>query len=207
MIRLIGFRHLLPPVQLLLYGVRCLSAYWGRQAQGPCMYLWSSSQSNVLAQEGDTIELPPPCRTFKTELIAGSLNLPAQLAGMALAEMLAVTLHREGDLWTSAASAPMVVILWYWVGFWIDRRLGYVGLRKSRFHLPRILAKLARVFSILTVIFSAILIVRALLSQGHLEVYVVTGSFTCWTVFLLVATSSTLRRSGVLSSGGGSFSN
>jgi prolipoprotein diacylglyceryltransferase len=147
------------------------------------MYLWSSSQSSVFAQEGDNIEMPPPCRTLKTELIASSLNLPAQVAGMVLAALLAVTLHREGDLWTSAASAPMVVLLWYWVGFWIDRRLVHVGLRKSRFHLPRILAKLAQVFSILMVIFSAILIVRALISQGHLDSYVVTGSFTCWSVF------------------------
>lgn len=198
MLRRIGFRHVLPPVQLLLYCVLILSAYWGRLGQQPCTFMWSSSRDILLAQEGDTVSFPPPCREPKSLLVAGSLNLPAELAGMILAASLAATLHREGDAWSFAITAPMVVIFWYLVGLWIDRRLGRVAVRRGRF--PRILAKAAYGFSILMVLVSAILIARAFTDYGHrIGTYFVVAGFASWSVFLLIVTSSNLRRSAASS--------
>ena len=192
MLRRIGFRHVLPPVQLLLYCVLSLNAYWARLGQQPCSVIWSSSQGILLAQEGDTVTFSPPCREPTSLLVAGSLNLPAQLAGL----ILAATLHRESDAWSFAITAPMVVILWYLVGLWIDRRLGRVAVRRGRF--PRILAKAAYGFSILMVLVSAILIARAFTDYGHrIGTYFVVAGFASWSVFLLMVTSANLRRGAV----------
>ena len=190
----IGFRYLLPPVQLVLYCVLCFSAHWDRQGQQPCTFIWSSSGSFVFAQDGGTVTIVP-CRTPKAELVAGSLNLPAQMAATILAAILATALHREGGLWSFATSALLVVLLWYWGGLWIDRRLGYVGLRQGHSRLSHFLAKVAHGFSIPIVFLSVIMLLRAPFSQGHrVEGYVVASSFVSWSVFLLVVTSSNLRR-------------
>jgi hypothetical protein len=192
MLRRLGFRHLLPPLQLFLYCVLCFCGYRDRQRQKPCTN-WISSERTSLAQNEEDFPLPPPCREPKAWLVAGSLNAPAQMAGTILAAILATALHCKGDLWSFATSAPLVVLLWYWVGLWIDRRLGYAALRHGRF--PRILAKVAHGFSMLLVLFSAIMTVRALISQSQMIVpYVVAGSFACWSVFLFVVTSLFLRQ-------------
>jgi hypothetical protein len=107
-------------------------------------------------------------------------------------------LHVESELWLFSLSAPATRLVWYLIGLWIDRRLGRVAVRRGRF--PRILAKAAYGFSILMVLVSAILIARAFTDYSHrIDTYFVAGGFASWSVFLLIVTSSNLRRSADIS--------
>jgi hypothetical protein len=196
MLRRIGFRHVLPPAQLVLYGVLCLNAYWDRPGQQPCIIIDTYGDQAVFAQEGLDLSFSHPvCHTPNAERVAISLNLPAVMLGWIIGDAL---LHVYTEPGRFVLTAPAVVLLWYLVGLWIDRRLGYVSLQKARFRFPRILAKVAHGFSILMVFLSAILILRALISQSHrIDPYFVASSIASWSVFLLVVTTSNLRRDGV----------
>lgn len=191
MMRRIGFRRLLPPVQLVLFGVLSFIAHGERQRQGPCTYYWSSFDSPVLAQEGDTVTFLPACRSPKAELIAGCLDMPAMFAGAALA----FALRREGDLWASALSTPMVVLLWYWIGLWIDRRLGYVGPPRGR-HFPQSAATMAFVSCVFLLVLSVITWLRVVLFQHHrVDRFLLSSAFLGWWVFLTAVTGLNSRRS------------
>jgi hypothetical protein len=119
------------------------------------------------------------------------------MAGTILAAILATALRCEGDLWSFATSAPLVVLLWYWVGLWIDGRLGYAGIQHGRIHYPHFFANVGFGFSVLAVFISAIMLLHATFHRGNrVDEFLVGSCFTCWSVFLLAATSSNLRRRG-----------
>ncbi len=204
MLRRIGFRYLLPPLQLFLYCALCFCGYRDWQGQKPCTN-WISSGRNFLAQNEEDFPLPPPCRRPNAWLVAGSLNAPAQLAGTIPAAILATALHREGDLWSFAISAPLVVLLWHWVGLWIDRRMGYVGLQKCRFRVPHLFVMVGFGYCVVTVFMSIIMLLHAPFSRGNrVQEFLVTICVACWSVFLLVVTSLNLRWRGALAKGKGS---
>jgi hypothetical protein len=192
MMRRIGFRRLLLPVQLALFGVLSLIASWERVHQQPCSYVWSSLDFQVFAQEGPgTGPFPAPCHEPRALLIVLPLNLPAALVGLILQDSL---LHRSSDAWLFLVSAPAVVLLWYLVGLWIDRRLGFVALPKGR-RFPPIFARLAFGLSVLILIFAAIVVLRSVLSHHRIEEIVVATSIAGWSGFLFVVTRLNLRRS------------
>jgi hypothetical protein len=195
--RRIGFRRLLLPVQLVLFGVLCFIAHRERQRQEPCTYYWVSFDTPAFAQQpGETVTFLPPCRAPKAELVATALDLPATLAGAILGAALAAILHRKGDIWSFVVSAPMVALLWYWIGLWIDRRLGYVGLPQGRRSFPRVLAKVAFGCSVFTVFLSAIVLLDSVLLHHYRPDGVVVGSTLAgWSVFLMAVTWSSFRRS------------
>jgi len=105
--RRIGFRRLLPPVQLVLFGSLLWFAHLEKQRQEPCIVFLASLAPPAFAQESVEIPFGPPCRTLKAELIANAMDLPAVFAGV----LAAAALRRETDSWQHGASAPAVVLL------------------------------------------------------------------------------------------------
>jgi hypothetical protein len=84
-----------------------------------------------LYQEGETIqwegtERKPLTITQKLGIL---LNLPAVL----MAAPIVVVFFRESDLALLYVSLPFVPLVWYGIGRWIDRLLGYIPpLRRIR---------------------------------------------------------------------------
>jgi len=193
MMRRIGFRRLLPPVQLVLFAVLCFIARRERQRQGPCGYYWSSVWVPVFAQEDVPFVPRPLCCLPKAQLAAIAVDLPAVLVG----GILEGVLRRKGDVWAFALSAPLVVLLWYWVGLWIDRRLGYVGLPQGNRAFPRVLVKVAYGCSVFTAFWSVTGLLGSVLSHHYRpDNLVVASGLAGWSAFLTAVTWSSLRRSG-----------
>jgi hypothetical protein len=193
-------------VQVVLFGVLCFIAHGEWQQQGPCDFYWSSVERPVFAQIGDEAGFLPPCRTPKAEEVAIALNLPAVFTGAILGAGLVLILHRQGDVWWVLSSIPMVAVLWYWVGWWIDRRLGFFGLLKHRFRLPSVLTKAAQGFSVVMIFLSAFVMFGALLYHHHrLDEYLVVSSFLFWSVFLFEVTWPNPRRHTTSTDGEGPF--
>jgi len=148
--RRIGFRRLLPPVQLVLFGTLIWFADREEQRQLPCSVAWVPLAPTVYAQDQADVGFDDSCRRPLAESIAVDLNLPAVFAGA----LAAVALRHDTDRAVYGASAPAVLILWYLVGLWIDRRLGYVAgpLRRRRY--PLLLLKAALGFCLLLFLLS-----------------------------------------------------
>ena len=196
--RRFGYRHLLPPAQLVLFAVLCLIAHWDRLGQQPCMIIDTYANAPVFAQEGPGIPpfgLHPPCHEPRAQVIAICLNFPAAFVGLFIEDTF---LHRwlGSDASFFFASAPAVLLLWYWVGRWIDRRSGYVGLPQARRRSPRLFAWVAFGCSVLFVFLSAIVLLRFVSSHRYRWDDVAVGSALAgWSVFLMAVTCSDVRRS------------
>jgi hypothetical protein len=198
MLRCIGFRHLLPPTQVVLFGVLWFVAHGENQRQGPCDYYWSSVEPTVFAQDGESVEFLPPCRAPKALLLAVGLNLPAVIPGAILGPSLGYIFHRNSDIWLLVGSVPLVPFLWYWIGLWIDRRLGFVGQPPPRRRFPRILVEMTFVLSLLGLFMSAVVVGHCVFYEYHYVRDFVGGiSAGGWAVLLIVVTRSILRRSGL----------
>jgi hypothetical protein len=195
--RRVGYRHVLPPAQVVLFGVLCLTAYWDRLGQQPCMYIDTYGNAPVFAQEGPGIPpfgLHPPCHEPAAQVIAMCLNSPAVFVGLLIEPTL---LHSglEPEASFFFASAPAVLLLWYSIGRWIDRRLGYVGLPKGHRSFPRVLAKVAFGCSVFILFLSAIVLAHSVYSHHHRwDDVVVASGFVGWSVFLTAVTWANFRR-------------
>jgi hypothetical protein len=138
LLRRTGFRRLLPVVQLALY-IALIWPDWMHLYRASVPKLTPLVQS-VLWQESEEFEFhpiyidrPTPIRTKLAVLI----NLPAVLpVGIALSFLLPSGPRAELVLWS--AGLPCVVFLWYAVGLWIDRRLGFIPSRARRFSRLRL---------------------------------------------------------------------
>ena len=192
MIRHIGFRRLLPPLQLVLFGLLSLMAHWDRLGQKPCTQLWVSLEAPVFAQEGETLTLPPPCHEPITSLIATGLNLPAVFASLLVADTI---LHHTSDEWLFITSSPAILILWYWAGLWIDRRLGFVPVPHRRWRFSRTYAKVAYAISVFIGAFAGVVLLRFLFFRRTAIDGVLSIAFFCWSLFLVVVAWSNVRRS------------
>jgi hypothetical protein len=137
-LRRIGFRRLLPVAQLALY----IGLIWPEW-----MYLYQASVpeltplvQSALWQEGDELEFHPIYINRPTSVrvkFAILLNLPVVLlVGIVLSFLLPSGPRAELAVWS--AGLPCVVFLWYAVGLWIDRRLGFIPSRARRFSRLRL---------------------------------------------------------------------
>jgi len=195
--RRVGYRHVLPRAQVVLFGVLCLTAYWDRLGQQPCMYIDTYGNAPVFAQEGPGIPpfgLHPPCHEPGAQVIAMCLNFPAVFVGLLIEPTL---LHSglESEASFFFASAPAVLLLWYWIGRWIDRRLGYIGVPQVRRRLSRVFAWVAFGCSVPFVFLSAIVFVRFLSSHRHRwDDIVAANTLLGWSIFFIAVTWSNFRR-------------
>jgi len=185
--RRIGFRRLLPPVQPVLFGSFLWVADWEKQRRQPCFEGISLTPS-VYAQEQPEIPFRPPCRSSKAELVAMGVNLPAVFAGL----LTAAALRHDTDRWQNGASTPAVVLLWYWVGLWIDRHLGYVAAPQRRRRYPLFLLRAAFALCLLFFLLSALR--WAVGSNRGVEWVTVTSALGCWSGFLFAVVWSNRHR-------------
>jgi hypothetical protein len=132
-LRRLGFRRVLPVVQIALY----VALIWPE-----CVYLYRASSWRtastlqlVLWQEGEGMEFHPIYIDRATPVrvtLAVLLNFPAVFpVGMALS--LFLPSGPTGQLVVLWASLPCIFFLWYAVGLWIDRRLSFIPSRSCKF--------------------------------------------------------------------------
>ena len=139
MLRRMGSRRLLPVVQLALHlvltgpnTVELYHAYRQSAVNTSSTFQLAAWQEGVPFRPTD---IHPYVPVGMRAVIL--LNLPAALAAGAVIITLGLK-GLEGDLAFMLAMAPCVALLWYAVGLWIDRRLGFLPLKArpfSRFRL------------------------------------------------------------------------
>jgi hypothetical protein len=110
---------------------------------------------------------------------AVALNLPAVLAALFLNTMV----FRFQTNYLILLAAPFVLILWYPVGRWLDRRLGWVQCRKRK---RTLIGDTLLVFCGLLAIFSAVILLQTI-NQAYTpdSLWFVLGVCS-WFAFLLV---------------------
>ena len=133
----IGFRRALPVAFTLIHVVLVwFSLAHERHAAG--MVFPGPGYRAVAYQEGtrgvpiETFGEPPPLKPIQK--IALILDLPAMLVAMLIG---AVLFPRSEAAWLYT-SVPLVPLVWYAVGRWLDGLLGYI----ARLNLPWILRRL-----------------------------------------------------------------
>lgn len=138
MLRRAGFRRVLPVVQIVVY-VGLIWPEW--------VYLYQTSGSKltlpvqlVLWQEGEGMEFHPIHIDRPTPVrvkLALLLNLPAVFPVTA-AVVPFLESRPKGELFLLSIPFPFVFCLWYAVGLWIDRRLGFLPARPCTFSRLRL---------------------------------------------------------------------
>jgi hypothetical protein len=133
--RRIGFRRVFPLVLTLIHIV----LIWFAQTHPSASPHIVSQYRPVAYQEGDsaTMEVvePPPLKSVQK--IALILELPA----MFVATLIGAVLFPRNDAAWLYTSVPLVPLVWYCIGRWLDGLLGY----SARLCLPRILRTLLAV--------------------------------------------------------------
>jgi hypothetical protein len=198
----VGWRHLLPIVQTLLY---CALVSWGFRERYPSKAtVWERPTVYVLVQEGAVqwdpryIDGPPP-RGFT---IAWALNLPAVVpavlillpAGMLLRHLASFA----SDLLAVGSIGVFVPLIWYGVGWWIDDRRG--RFPPKLFTLPNpwqgILVAIALLLSLPTLVIGIISLISglALGEVGrHAEILVGVLGWSGWLSWISLAQARRLR--------------
>jgi hypothetical protein len=167
MLRRIGFRRLLPLLNLALY---VASICIGNAGDSGKTHI---SASRPPAAEAGTI----PARVK----IAVSLNVPAVLA----ASLLNVIVFHFQTSGVFLLAVPFVPLLWYPVGKWFDRRLGWVHRYKSkRTFIRDALVVASSVLAILSVVIFIQVIKRG--HPGPPDPFWIAFGVCAWFAFLLV---------------------
>lgn len=166
----LGFRHALPILLLLLYVILiAVSGEWQREPLPP----------EVARQLADMDLTPPPPLAMQ---IAVAVNLPAALPTIPI--VLAENWLRGG---TSArldyvVFGLFVPVLWYFVGRWVDRRVG-LATRVTR--SPSRIATIGFAFLVVVTIFAAAGLVGGRPQGGHGDRMVRFAAFL-WAAFAAV---------------------
>jgi hypothetical protein len=167
MLRKIGFRRLLPVLSLALYVASICVGNAGR-----------SGTTHISATRTHTAEVGTIPARVK---MAVSLNVPAVLAASLLN---AIVFHFQ----TSGVfllAVPFVPVLWYPVGKWFDRRLGWVHRCKpKRTFIRDTLVVASGVLAILSVVVFAQVIKRGY--PGPPDTFWIAFGVCAWFAFLLV---------------------
>ena len=198
----LGWRHLLPIAQILLY---CALAWWGFRESYPSKFsAWEPPSEYVLVQEGRVqwdpryIDGPPP-RGFT---IALALNLPALVPAVLILLPASVLLKNLGsfgsDLLAVASIGAFVPLLWYWVGWWIEDRRG--RFPPKHFTLSSlwqgILVTIALLLSLPTLIIGLILLISGLAYGGvwrHVEILAGMLGWSGWLFWISLARARRFR--------------
>lgn len=123
----IGFRWLLPLVLTSVHvGLLLVAAPHAHRASHHAEVQYRT----VALQEGEAVEWQPmePRPLFLQEKVAVILNLPALLVAIPIA---AYAFH-GADRAIIYAATPFVPVLWYFIGRWIDTKLGILPVHSPR---------------------------------------------------------------------------
>lgn len=208
--RKIGFRRLLPAINVIIYlalmytGFAESFAYVSQRATAPPMR--AALVNSAWQESGQGWEPKTMCYFVPTaHWVAYAINFPAYVFGSAIGSLLwrAPKLWRLqlGTFWgenTFIAGCTMLLVpvIWFYVGRWIDRRVGFrpaPQFRASRvakfFRLVSALGSVAALITYLGLLAYAIATIRGQ-SAGD------WAPFLCisfWVVFLSLATVSNVR--------------
>jgi hypothetical protein len=172
MLRRIGFRRLLPIANLAVFlSVACFS--------------------NCYYDPTSTSDSSKPVRIPARVKVVMSLDLPA----IAPVSFLAVVVPRISATWLSLVSGLFIPILWYYVGRWIDRRLGWAARPKLRRTLVRdiLLIATAVVAALSILLFFQTLVLSAPYRHAHPSRTGMEVGLICWYCFLLIVVGEMLR--------------
>jgi len=181
--RRIGFRRVLPVALTLIHIV----LIWFAQIHPSASPHFVSQYRGVAYQEGDSIPMeafePPPLKLVQK--IALILELPAMFAATLIGS---VFFPRNDAAWLYT-SVPLVPLVWYCIGRWLDGLLGY----SARVCLPRILRKLLTVLAI-GVLFLGGAGLTLLYHHRTPDTYWIFGGFVLWSGLCLAVMASSARQ-------------
>ena len=138
MLRRFGLRRILPIVQLALFIALVFAGLFERRQQFEQRQL-----QPVALQEGIPFEPQREVRFPTPWLVAIGLNVPATILGALVAEIA----HVGTNLGALICSTPFVLILWHFIGRWLDRQLGYLRMKVPG-NLARVLCSGGLVLSV-----------------------------------------------------------
>src|SRR5438270_10649876 len=119
MLRRLGFRRLLPIVQLAIFIALVTIGMVERRKE------FEHNLKPVALQKNVPLELQPELSFPVAWTIAIVLNVPAAVMGALVAE----TAKLGTNLGALICSTPFVLILWHFVGRWADRQLGILPMK------------------------------------------------------------------------------
>jgi hypothetical protein len=185
----LGFRRAFPLVFTLIHVV----LVWFSLAHQPhtATVLRDSGYLSVAYQEDiggvpvETFGEPPPLKPVQK--IALILELPAMFVAMMIG---AVLFPRNETAWLYA-SVPLVPLVWYAIGRWLDGLLGY----STRLSLPAILRGLLA-FPAVGVLFVNMAGLTPLYHHRTADTYWIFSGLVLWSGLCLTMMTSSARRLG-----------
>jgi len=183
MLRRFGLRRILPIVQLALFIALVFAGMFERRQQFEERRL-----QPVALQEGRVPFQPQPEMQFPIPwLVAIGINVPATIMGALVAEIA----HVGTNLGALICSTPFVLILWHFVGRWLDRQLGFLRMKVPG-NRARVLCSCGL---ILAIVFFAVGIV-GLRTPGEItpNTLALAIAWLVWSVALFLMCLFTLRR-------------
>lgn len=183
----IGFRRALPLAFTLIH----IALVWFSLAHQPHaerIVFHDSEYRAVAYQESisvpvETLGQPPPLKAVHK--IAVILELPA----MFVATLIGAALFPRNDAAWLYTSLPLVPLVWYSIGRWLDGLLGYI----ARLCLPRILRRWFTVLAI-WVLFVSTAGLTPLYHHRTLDTYWIFSGVVLWSGLCLAVMASSGRR-------------
>ena len=198
MLRRIGFRRLLPLIQLPLYVVLVLYSYpmYVRIAGIPVLF----RSRHVAYQELEGVPFNPQYieRPMPLPLkVAVVLNLPAVLVGMMPLHFVPNqerTIKQE--FYAHLATSVLVAVLWFVVGLWLDRQLGFVVRRRcSRSLVRRVLRWSVLVIGAASFSAAILATIWEVVRRGwSQELLLIVGGLSFWPGLMVLVTRLNIRR-------------
>jgi hypothetical protein len=186
--RRIGFRRALPLAFTLIHVVLAWFSL-AHQPHAANIAFRDSRYRPVAYQEGiggvpmETFGEPPPLKPVQK--IALILELPAMFVAMLI---VAVLFPRNETAWLYA-SIPLVPLVWYAIGRWLDGLLGYC----TRLSLPAILRGLLA-FPAVGVLFVSMAGLTPLYHHRTADTYWIFSGLVLWSGLCLMMMTSSARR-------------
>lgn len=186
MIRRIGFRRLLPVLFTLIHiGLLIYSSAPRHDAQSN--FRSHFTYQSAADQEDSVAWEPMEPRPLKpAQKLAFVANLPALVLAMPIALMFL----QSNDIGSLYASLPFVPLVWYSVGRWLDRLMGYI----SQSHQPR--RAWRRLFTVISTILLCLSIASITPVNHHRthDAYWVGSALILWSgLFLAISISGSFQ--------------
>jgi hypothetical protein len=184
--RRIGFRRVLPLLFTVVHLAFVSFAQTHQSAVSTHLYRDSECRSIAYQQStGVPVEAFESSPLKPLQKIALILELPA----MFLATLIAAAMFPRDDAAWMYMSIPLVPLVWYVIGKWLDGLFGY----SDRLRLPGILRRLLTVFAV-GVLFVSIVGLTPLYHHRTADTYWVFTGLVLWSGLCLAMVSSSKRR-------------
>jgi hypothetical protein len=188
MLRRFGLRRLLPLLQLAIFIALVALGVSERRHDFQQQRLHPVAFQELQALP--PFEPPAPAHFPTAWMIAITLNVPATILGALVAEIA----HVGTNLGALICSTPFVLILWHFIGRWLDRQLGFLPMKPPG-NRARVLC--AGGLGLAIVLF--VMGVVALRSHGQMtaETLPLGLGWLVWSLILFTMCLFTLQRKGV----------